>query len=224
MVNYAVDIYHVLNRGVDKRAVVLNDGDRVRFVRCLYVFNDINPPPNPSTQKNLLHKPRPKREKLVHLHAWCLMNNHYHLLLSPVNDDTRKLSLFMKKLNMGYARFFNEKYDRSGYLWQGKFKRILIERDSHFLYIPYYIHLNPLDYSQPEWRQGKVSDHQKTFESLKNYRWSSYQDYIGMNNFPSVISKRLLTQTLGNEQRQTDEIKNIIMTRSLAENSESIEI
>jgi len=80
---------------------------------------------------------------------------------------------------MGYAKFFNEKYDRSGYLWQGRYKKILIETDAHFNYIPYYIHLNPLDRLHKQWRVGGVTDCTKALDVLDTYRWSSYLDYQG---------------------------------------------
>ena len=118
-----MELYHVLNRGVDKRDVVIDDSDRLRFVHSLFVFNDKNP-------LNENHRLKGEtlsasdRKPLVHIHAWCLMSNHYHLLLSPIDDDLSLLSRFMKKLNMGYARYFNERHKRSGYLWQGKYKKI----------------------------------------------------------------------------------------------------
>ena len=206
-----MEIYHVLNRGVDKRDVVMDDSDRLRFVHSLFVFNDAN-------QLNENHRKRDvvlsvsDRKPLVHIHAWCLMNNHYHLLLSPVDDDLKNLSRFMKKLNMGYARYFNERHDRSGYLWQGKYKKISLTRDAHFLYIPYYVHLNPLDYHMKEWRNGGVADIEKATHVLNQYRWSSYLDYTGVKNFPSVIHISLLRDLLGDTKKQITQISKIIFT------------
>ena len=130
-----MEFYHVLNRGVEKRNIVVSDDDRMRFVRGLYLFNDKNNAPNAISQGNITIESNYKRDLLVDVHAWCLMDNHYHILLSPKNDDFANISLFMKKVNMGYAKFFNEKYNRSGCLWQGKYKKVLIENDSHFLYL-----------------------------------------------------------------------------------------
>jgi putative transposase len=181
-----MEIFHVLNRGVEKIDVVLDDSDRLRFVHSLFVFNDSS-----AVDENHRHPgwhlPANKRDKLVHIHAWCLMDNHYHILLSAVNDDVTKLSLFMKKLNGGYAKYFNEKYDRSGYLWQGRYRKISVERDCHFIHVPYYIHCNPLDYKFPEWRNGKVKNIKAAIKYLKEYRWSSHLDYTGIKNFSSII-------------------------------------
>jgi len=101
-------IYHVYNRGVEKRDVVISDDDRMRFVHSLYIFNDSNNAPNCISQPKQWQS-NTNRKCIVRIHAWCLMNNHYHLLLSPVDGELKNISLFMKKLNMGYAKFFNEK-------------------------------------------------------------------------------------------------------------------
>ncbi|PIR87571.1 MAG: hypothetical protein COU10_03935 [Candidatus Harrisonbacteria bacterium CG10_big_fil_rev_8_21_14_0_10_45_28] len=195
-----MEIYHVLNRGVDKRNVVNDDNDRFRFVHSLYIFNDSKPLDENHTRTDYF-KAAIERVPLVDIHAWCLMDNHYHLLVSPIDDDLKNLATFMKKLNMGYARYFNERNHRSGYLWQGKYKKILIEQDSHFLHIPYYIHLNPLDRLSKDWRSGPVSDIQCSLEYLTKYRWSSHLDYIGERNFSSVINNELLTETLGSPEK-----------------------
>jgi len=206
-----MEFYHVLNRGVDKRNVVNDEGDRMRFVRSLYTLNDVNPPPNSVTQSQNWSDLGRKREPLVRIHAWCLMNNHYHLLLSPVGEDSLNISKFMKKLNMGYAKFFNEKYNRSGYLWQGKYKKILIANESQLLYIPYYIHLNPLDYFDRGWRTGSVSTSvSEILNYIENYRWSSFSDYQEKSNFKSVIEMDFLSGYLGSPKNQISEIKRII--------------
>lgn len=206
-----MNIYHVLNRGVEKRDIVLNDDDRMRFVRSLYIFNDSNNAPNSVSQPKKWQNTN-NRKCLVHIHAWCLMNNHYHLLLSAVDDDLTNISAFMKKLNMGYAKFFNEKYKRSGYLWQGKYKKILISNEPQFEYIPYYLHLNPLDYSHNNWRSGSVEENKidEVKNQLKNYRWSSYLDYNDIKNFPSLIYPKLLTKVLSETEFQDRQIKKIV--------------
>lgn len=214
-----MEFWHLIGRGVDKRDVVLDDEDRVRFVHDLYVFNDLNPTPN--FILNGRHDSTRKRKLLVDIHAFCLMNNHYHLFVSERIEGG--ISLFMRKLNMGYAKYFNEKYDRSGALWQGKHRRVLIERDAHFLHIPFYIHLNPLDYSNPEWRKGEVKDMRDALESLLVYRWSSHLDYLGVHNFPSVIRMDILNTILGAREQYEKTIADIIQDSYLAPVSESLE-
>lgn len=191
-----MDLYHVLNRGVDKRSIFTDGHDYLRFVHDLFEFNDQNNAiaVNYYAKSSDVGCPklRRKRKLLVHIHTFCLMPNHYHLLLSPVVENG--VSLFMKKLNGGYAKYFNERYERSGALFQGKYKSILIERDAHFLHIPYYIHFNPLDLTQEnkEWRERKVKNCRKALTYLAKYRWSSHLDYLGIKNFPSVTQREFL--------------------------------
>ena len=210
-----MEFYHVLNRGVEKRDVFLDDHDRVRFLHDLFVFND---------QQSVLHSRQPGRTgqsqarcMLVRIHAFCLMPNHYHLLLSPLVENG--IPLFMKKLSMGYTKYFNERYGRSGALWQGKYKKILIEHEAHFLYIPYYIHLNPLDLAFPEWRTGQVKDSKVALEYLRNYRWSSHLDYSGTRNFPSLTDRVSILPMLGSRRDYEREIANIISAPEIAEKS-----
>lgn len=208
-----MELYHILNRGVDKRDVVIDDHDRVRFMHDLFVFNDEYATPHFNLGRR--HADNTPRKPLVYIHAFCLMPNHYHLLLSPLIESG--ISLFMKKLNMGYSKYFNERYERSGALWQGKFKRILIERDAHFLYIPYYIHLNPLDLQFPEWRTGGVQDVTGAIEYLREYRWSSHLDYVGIKNFPSISYRNFLSPFIGSRSVYESRIADIITNPILSE-------
>jgi putative transposase len=149
------------------------------------------------------------------------MNNHYHLLLSPVFDNG--ISRFMQKFNMGYAKYFNERYARNGVLWQGKHKKVLVNRLAHELYVPYYVHLNPLDFILPEWREGKVRNTAKALDYLRKYRWSSHRDYLGIKNFPSILEMDFLTDALGFRKRYERELSDIVSSQALAGPSSSIE-
>ena len=203
-------IFHIVNRGVEKRAIVKNDADRFRFVHSLFVFND-RFYVDENHRRPGWRKSGTERAPLVEMHAWCLMDNHYHLLLSPVEEDMKNISLFMKKLNMGYAKYFNEKYERNGALWQGKYKKVEVARDAHFLYLPYYIHLNPLDIvGFATWREGTIQNTQKALDALERYRWSSFSDYMGSKNFSSVITKQTLEPVLGSPATQKKEIKKLL--------------
>ena len=209
----------MLNRGVEKRTVFIDEADHVRFIHDMYAFNDKNDV-NPNHRFKLLPSGA-KREPLVKVHAFCLMPNHYHLLVSEIADNG--VSTFMRKLNMGYAKYFNEKYRRSGVLWQGTFRKVQIQRDAHFLHIPFYVHLNPLDLVLPNWRSGTVTNVERAFRELEKYRWSSYLDYMGTKNFPSVIDQTLLADTLGSPKRQQNIIRDIISDSALARQADKLE-
>ncbi len=201
-----MELYHVLNRGVDKRNIFLDEKDRVRFVHDLYEFNTDKPVTNTQYRfkKNMgLRNPYIRRVAIVDIHGWCLMGNHYHLLLSERMEGG--LTKFIRKLNVGYANYFNEKYDRSGSLFQGRTKKVHIDTDAHFLHMLHYVHLNPLDYiaGAEYWRERKVQQSAHAIQFLTKYRWSSYQDYCGKNNFPSILTKELFTESLGDIEEAT---------------------
>jgi putative transposase len=192
---------HALNRGVEKRILFLDDQDRARFVHDLYEFNDTAPAGNAYRHFNMMEIVSPslrERKLLVDIHGWCLMGNHYHLLLTERIDGG--ISLFLRKLNVGYAMYFNEKYKRSGTLFQGRTKKILIASEGHFLHILHYIHLNPLDFLDgcTSWRHQKISSMDSALAHLGGYRWSSYLDYCETKNFPSVISKEVFGDVFKN--------------------------
>lgn len=216
-----MDLYHVLSRGVEKRKIVMDDRDRARFIHDLFVMNDANIVRHISQTGRETNDFSQQRKLLVNIHAFCLMGNHYHLLLSNVIDGG--ISKFIQKLNMGYTKYFNDRHRRSGALWQGKHKKILVKRDAYFMYIPYYIHLNPLDYSFPEWRAGKVKNAEKALGYLRTYRWSSHLDYLGEKNFPSVTYRTLLSGTLSDAKHCEREIANIITRAPTTIHSDSIE-
>jgi len=192
-----MELFHCCNRGVEKRDIVRDEKDRVRFVHELYAMNDAHPAGNaghflhmdlrsPYVRKR--NRDRRERELLVDIHAWCLMGNHYHLLLSERVDGG--ITKFLRKFNVGYANYFNERHSRSGALYQGRTKKVSIEEDAQLFYIFHYIHCNPLDFleSARGWRSGVVGSTRAALAHLNGYRWSSYQDYCNIKNFPSLLS------------------------------------
>src|SRR3989344_2133312 len=194
-----MEIYHVLNRGVDKRQIFMDEQDHFRFIHDLYEFNDQER--IETTFRNFrdygsdgkIAKTKKKDKKpLVDILAFCLMPSHYHLMLAPRTEKV--VSQFIHKINMGYAKYFNQKNKRVGALFQGKYKNILISDDTHFLHLPFYIHFNPLDLIYQEWRENKISDPKKAIEFLKSYRWSSHLDYLGIKNFPSILNMKPLME------------------------------
>jgi putative transposase len=193
-----MEFFHVLNRGVMGHVIFPQTGDYIRFIHDMYIFNDVKPANN--TTSSLASKPPytpDVRNRLVDIHGWCLMNNHYHLLLSERVEGG--MVRFMRKVNIGYAKYFNEKYKRHGYVFQGKTKKIPILKDGHFNHILHYIHLNPLDYLKGAelWRERTLKNAVKAEEYLAQYRWSSYQDYIGKSNFPSIVTMNFFNDEFG---------------------------
>jgi len=197
-----MELYHVLNRGVDKRRIFMDDGDRVRFVHDMFEFNDTQAATNTLRRMEMNDfVSRSFRESIVEIHGWCLMPNHYHLLISEVAEGG--LTLFIRRLNIGYAKFFNDKYKREGALFQGRTKKIQITSDPHFLHILHYIHLNPLDLqeSSKAWRELRVTDARDALQHLDGYRWSSFLDYCERKNFPSIIATELFKDVFRNYRK-----------------------
>ncbi len=193
--------YHVYNRGVDKRDIFLDEDDYYRCIHDLYEFNDEEDvlsfsQPVRHANAHIIGSRTPDdmgvkpRKKLVKILSFCLMPNHYHLLAMQLKGGG--ITKFMRKLGTGYTNSFNLKYERSGHLFQGKFKAIHVDSDSYLTHLTRYIHLNPLDLIEPHWKERGVSNWDKSSKFLKNYRWSSYPDFIGEKNFPSVTDRNFL--------------------------------
>jgi len=206
------EIYHALSRGVDKRKIFMDDKDRFRFIHDLFEFND-EAPANTSSYhfykqsgdigcRQIERKPR---KLLVNILAFCLMPNHYHLLLSSLVKNG--VSLFMRKLNDGYVKYFNKRHERTGTLFERKYKSVLVDNEAHFIHMPYYIHLNCLDLIAPEWRQRKLINYKKAIDFLGKYRWSSHLDYLGQKNFPSVTQRDFLLEVFEGEKGYEKNLK-----------------
>ncbi len=160
--------YHVFNRGVDKRKVFMENKDYSRFLFGLRDFNDENSSINlcrriivennsVSVGHRMSLKTKQKdRKPVIKIHCSCLMPNHFHLILEQLEENG--ISKFMQKLGIGYTKYFNQKYERSGVLFQGKFKAVLIDRDEYLNYLKQYIYMNPLDLFELGWKENGLKD------------------------------------------------------------------
>jgi len=209
-------IYHVYNRGVEKRTVFQHDHDYLRFIHDLFEFNDDGPTLNMAyyfDPKSMEVEPpyieqrhRKPRKLLVEILAFVLMPNHFHLLLRQKRPDG--VVRFMQKLGTGYTMYFNKKYQRVGGLFQGRYKAILVHEEAHFIYLPFYIHANPLKL----YRGSTSIDGMMKF--LEKYRWSSFPDYAGKKNFPSVTSRNFLSKVFGGEEPYRREVRDLLKHRA----------
>ncbi len=208
--------YHIYNRGANRQNIFFDDQDYVRFVHNLYEMNDRNPAldfriyggqasGNGATGDLASMIPRPLREKVVEIIAWCFMPNHFHLMLWQSGREG--IPLFMQKLGTAYAMYLNKKYKRSGHLFEGPFKAVLVTSDAQLVHLSRYIHLNPLDLVASGWKEDGMEDPSRAHIFLEQYRWSSYQDWIGKKNFPSVINPSRVSAMF----RGPDEYKKFVM-------------
>lgn len=130
-------------------------------------------------------KKRKNRATIVDIGAYCLMPNHFHLLIREKIEGG--LSLFMKKLLTSYSMYFNLKHHRTGALFEGRFKATHVAEDDYLNYLFAYIHLNPVKIINPGWPKTDLTEVDRAAEYLKNYRFSSYQDYLGLNRPEKII-------------------------------------
>lgn len=134
------ELYHIYNRGTDKRSIFKNDNDLARFFQCLDEFNSVKPIGSIFEHSFVKDKSKFKKVKLVNIVCYCLNPNHYHLILEQLRDNG--ISEFMKRINGGYTNFFNAKYKRNGILLQGRFKANLINSNEYLLHASCYVGLN----------------------------------------------------------------------------------
>ena len=163
--------YHIFNRSVAKETIFIDGADLYRGIELLnYYHCTVSPFPYPQfkkrsqkTQRKIIDSLKQK-EKLVEIISFCLMPNHFHLLLKQLVDDG--ISNFLRKFQDSYAKYLNKRYERVGSVFQNPFKSVLVKNDSQLLHLSRYIHLNP--YS---------SSIVKRKDQLLNYPWSSLSEY-----------------------------------------------
>ena len=183
------EYYHVYNRGVEKRNIFLDHFDHRRLLTSLTELNQEGPVLNFGRLSGAkLHSEFIRKDscRLVNIVCYCLMPNHFHLIIEQLAD--RGISNFMHKIGTSYTNYFNKKYGRSGVLFQGTYKAKHIDNDAYLLHLSRYIHLNPLELMNIS-KTGL-----KDLKTLENYPWSSLSSYLGYSkkggiDLESVIVK-----------------------------------
>jgi putative transposase len=160
-IEYPGAFYHVTSRGNERRTVFQSNRDREKYLSYL----------------ELAHE----RYGAV-IHVYCLMGNHYHLLLETPKGN---LSKILQYINGAYTTYFNIKRSRSGHLFQGRFKGILVDKDEYYKELSRYIHLNPV-------RVGMV-------EAPLEYPWSSYRYFVGRDKKPKWLTTEFVLGDFGGE-------------------------
>lgn len=182
------EFYHLYNRGTNKMPIFIDNSDKERFTKLLFVCNSTKPVIFKSIQGQSLGE-IDRGETLVSIGVYCVMSNHFHLLVKE--DVENGISEFMKKVATGYSMYFNKKHERIGGLFEGPFKASHIDNDHYLKYLFAYIHLNPIKLIDPEWKENGISDRSGAEELLKNYKYSSYFDYVfNANRQESLILKK----------------------------------
>lgn len=178
------EYYHVYSRGVEKRNIFHSDADRMRFIKLLFLANNTNQ----FIFRDIEHlslKDIDRGDEIIAIGAYCLMPNHFHILIKQTTENG--LSVFMQKLTTGYSMYFNRKHDRVGPLFQSRFKAEHVDEDGYLKYLFAYIHLNPIKLIEPTWKEEGINDIDRAKQFLKNYKYSSYQDYTNKIREESLI-------------------------------------
>jgi len=198
-------VYHIFNRGVDKREIFLNSQDYSRFILGLYYFNDKNPSdiwtdllsPQKEYQKkretsSINPFDKEDREPIVELLAFTLMPNHYHLIVKETQEGG--VQKFMQKLGAGYSIYFNQQNKRSGSLFESRYKCVPIKTDTQLSNSFVYVHTNPVELKDPQWKQFKVKNYKTAVAWVQDYPWSSYRDYMGETTYPEVTNREFFEE------------------------------
>jgi REP element-mobilizing transposase RayT len=161
--------YHIVNRGVEQRVVFAEPDDYAYFeeLMCFYA-----------------------KSYAVTIHNYCLMSNHYHLLIEITQEN---LSKYMRQLNMNYAIYFNKKYKRTGHLWQGRFKSWYVTDEAYLYTLMLYIEQNPL-------KANMVKD-------LETYPYSSYA-YFLFDTVPECLQKSWIVQNYRSDKEAIKDFLN----------------
>lgn len=200
-------IYHIILRGLDDNLIFKDINDYYRGIFSIYEFNNVKPVEIKKRRQARRQEKKQeksgspssatldKRDKLVEVYCFCFMPNHIHLLIRQLKDNG--LIKFMRKVGTGYAKYFNGKYIRKGYVFQNRFRSVCIGDDNQLRTIFNYIHVNPVSLIEPRWKEKGVSKPENAVKFLEDYKWSSYKDYLGENNFPSVTERNFISEFIG---------------------------
>lgn len=200
------EIYHVYNRGINKEKMFLDKQDHRAFLFRLGLAFDIDKEILNKQNQTMSPKSRIRitgfGQKDFRLHAFCLMPNHFHLLIEQNSDAS--ISLLIQKVCTSFSMYINKKYKRVGHLFQGNFKSVEIKSNPQLMWTTAYIHMNPV-------KDGLVT-------KPEDYEWSSYNDYAKNRNL-SITHKdfvidlfegrnNLIKQTLSFKTKENNDFLN----------------
>lgn len=174
------EYYHIFNRGIDKRVIFPQRDDFQRFFQGMELFNVVDP--IGSIYESLFRKNKlgnsvskltvetKQSRKLVNFVCYCLNLNHYHFILQQLID--RGIEKFMHRLGVGFTKYFNQKYQRSGVLFQGPFKAVHVDSNEYLLHLSVYVNLNYKIHRLGNSRLGN---------SVSKSSWDEYAGVLGKN-------------------------------------------
>jgi putative transposase len=188
------EYYHVFNRGTRKQDVFIDDQDYTRFLFVILYFQSLLTFTNPAfythqyAKRGYFESGGNTREKIsenrgVELVSFCLMPNHFHLLLREVSEGG--IARYMQRVQNAYSKYFNARYSSSGHVFQGPYKMVHVIDNDQLLHLSAYIHRNPLELTATDGHRMSITDG-------LSYEWSSLQDYCSVNRWGQLISQDVI--------------------------------
>lgn len=198
------EYYHVFNRGMSKQTIFHDNSDRVRFLFLILYFQspivlqNIGRSIKSFVQHrvfNIYQEVLQKiiKGKFVELTSFCLMPNHFHLIVKEVEENG--MARYMQRVLNSYTKYYNTKYNKSGHLFQGPYKAVHVKDNNQLLHLSSYVHRNPRELK--EW-----------FNKENSYEWSSYMDFINTNRF----EKLLVFEIIQEQFKDTNEYDQFVKT------------
>ncbi len=191
------EYYHIFNRGVNKQTIFNSNADRARFLFLILYFQspvtllNISRPIKDFVKHSVFNTDKEKiiKERFVELVSFCLMPNHFHIILKEVEESG--IARYMQRVLNSYTKYYNTKYNKSGHLFQGPYKAVHVENNNQLLYLSTYIHRNPRELK--EW-----------INKESNYPWSSYQDFIKNNRFEELLVFDIIIEQFKNKEEYAE--------------------
>jgi len=194
------EYYHICNRAVNKQTIFHDTRDYFRFLFLILYFQ------SPIVFQQLgrlvkdfvlsraldIHKDEVIKKRMVELVAFCIMPNHFHLIVKGLEEGS--IATYMQRVLTAYSKYYNTKYEKSGHVFQGPYRAIHITSDSQLKYLSSYIHRNPRELVN--W-----------INKEDRYQWSSYQDYIGENRWGDLLLLDIVLGQFKNKGRYHEFVK-----------------
>ena len=193
----------MFNRAINKQTIFLDKIDYSRIISLLFLAQSSEPLYNIGRRAQIFLR---KRElglsksgiddilynRIVELVCFVVMPNHFHVLIKEIVEGG--ISLYLQKIEIAYTKYFNNKYHKSGYLFQGPYQSVHIENNEQLLHLSAYIHRNPRELER--WRNKE-----------DEYPWSSYQNFIQENKLGELLATEIITEQFKNKKEYDDFVK-----------------
>ena len=199
--------FHIYNRGTEKRVIFTDYAEYCRFIFLMWVCRIGKPKINLSKNETIQAAEAILRGKepnsglyikeyfpLIAFITWNLLPNHFHFVLLSLIEGG--ISKYMKKIGDAYTKYFNFRHQREGRLFQGPYQSIEIKNPKYFYRLIKYINLNQIELIEPQWKERRIQNWDKTKKFLDSHQWSAHQDFIGRRH-SLLVDRRLVSKLFG---------------------------